>query len=105
MVPPTYIATSFPVHTHNGVNIIIVNATNNTEYICVSLIDGMVPTDSEPVYLYVAGTYVYCIATVYIFAHLITSDQYKVCKTNDRVCTCTYIRMYVHMYIFIHKHN
>ena len=38
-----------------GVTLEIVNATNNTRYACVLLVDGMDPTDSEPVYLYVAG--------------------------------------------------
>ena len=38
-----------------GVTFEITNATNNTRYTCVSLIDGMDPVDSEPVYLYIAG--------------------------------------------------
>ena len=52
------IATQFPGHIRNsptGVNIVIVNATNNTEYFCVSLVDGMPPEPSAPVILYVAG--------------------------------------------------
>ena len=35
--------------------VLIVNATNNTEYVCVSVVTNMVERDSEPVYLYVAG--------------------------------------------------
>ena len=54
-VTPTEIADVFPGHTVNGINIVIVNATNNTEYVCVSVVDGMDDTDSEPVYIYVAG--------------------------------------------------
>ena len=38
-----------------GVTFEITNAINNTRYVCVSLIDGMAPIDSEPVYLYIAG--------------------------------------------------
>ena len=54
-VPPSAIFANFPGHTVNGVNLVIVNATNSTNYICVSVVDGMNDTDSEPVYLYVAG--------------------------------------------------
>ena len=53
--PPSVIGSSFPGHTHNGVNIVIVNATNNTEYVCVSSVDGFPVRDSDPVYLYIAG--------------------------------------------------
>ena len=55
---PYDVSDPFPGHTNNGVNIVIVNATNSTEYVCVSQVDGMVNTYSEPVYIYVAGTYV-----------------------------------------------
>ena len=54
-VLPAHIADEFPGHTQNGVNILIVNATNNTEYVCVSVVTNTVERDSEPVYLYVAG--------------------------------------------------
>ena len=57
-VSPSEIAGAFPGHTNNGVNIVIVNATNNTEYVCVSLVDGMQPEDSAPVLLYVAGMFI-----------------------------------------------
>ena len=49
------IAITFPGHTDNGVNVVIVNATNNTKNVCVSLMDGLPSIDSEPVYLYIAG--------------------------------------------------
>ena len=54
-VAPSGIAARFPGHTVDGVNIVIVNATNSTNYICVSVVDNMEDEDSEPVYLYVAG--------------------------------------------------
>ena len=54
-VPPSAIVTNFPGHAVNGVNLVIVNATNSTNYICVSLVDNVGETDSEPVHLYVAG--------------------------------------------------
>ena len=56
-VIPAQIAANFPGHTQNGVNIVIVNATNNTEYVCVSAVDGM-ETASAPVVLYVAGNFI-----------------------------------------------
>ena len=55
---PAALVMRFSGHVTNGVDIQIVNATNNTEYICVSNVDRVGETDSEPVYLYVAGTYV-----------------------------------------------
>ena len=43
-----------PDHIVNGTNLVIVNATNNTQYICVSVTnDGDIP--SAPVYLYITG--------------------------------------------------
>ena len=56
-VSSSEIAGTFPGHTNNGVNIVIVNATNNTEYVCVSLVDDMQPENSAPVLLYVAGMF------------------------------------------------
>ena len=49
----------FPDHTLNATNndLIVVNATNNTEYICASITDDD-DTYSAPVYLYVAGMYI-----------------------------------------------
>ena len=55
---PHDISDPLPGHTNNGVNIVIVNATNNTEYVCASVVDGINSTYSEPVYIYVAGTYI-----------------------------------------------
>ena len=43
-----------PDHSVNGSNLVIVNATNNTEYICVSIRDAG-NLESSPVHLYVAG--------------------------------------------------
>ena len=44
-------------HIVNGNNLVIINATNNTNYICVgTTTDGLV--DSDPVILYIASTYV-----------------------------------------------
>ena len=60
-VAPSEIAGAFPGHTNNGVNIVIVNATNNTEYVCVSLVNGMQPEDSAPVLLYVAGMFTFLV--------------------------------------------
>ena len=55
----TGIANLFPGHaaSTNGINLVVVNATNNTQYICVSFVQGggTIETDSEPVYLYIAG--------------------------------------------------
>ena len=53
-------AGDFPGHTAaaGGISLVVVNATNNTRYICVSFVQSMVEmpqTDSEPVYLYIAG--------------------------------------------------
>ena len=43
-----------PGHTINGTNLVIVKATNNTQYVCVSITnDGDV--FSDPVYLYTTG--------------------------------------------------
>ena len=53
--PPSAIGSSFPGHTDNGVNIVIVDATNNTKYVCVSNVDDFPIRESEPVYLYIAG--------------------------------------------------
>ena len=65
---PADLVMMFPGHSLNGVNLVIVNATNNTEYICVSAVDNVGLTDSEPVYLYVAGTYVVSLyVTIIIF--------------------------------------
>ena len=51
---PAEVPSELPGHTVNGENIVIVDATNNTEYICVSIAaEGN--TDSDPVFLYVAG--------------------------------------------------
>ena len=63
-VLPFEVALSFPGHTNNGSNIVIVNATNNTQYTCVSVKVGGMFTDSDPVVLYVAGMYV--ISSVFV---------------------------------------
>ena len=55
---PFEVAAFFPGHTTNGSSIVIVNATNNTQYICASAKGGAMVTDSDPVVLYVAGMYV-----------------------------------------------
>ena len=52
---PSDIAALFPGHGVSGVNLVINDPSNNTEYICVSVVDNMNNTDSEPVYLYIAG--------------------------------------------------
>ena len=43
-----------PGHTVNGTNLVVVNASNNTEYVCFSL-TNTANTPSAPVYLYIAG--------------------------------------------------
>ena len=43
-----------PGHAANGSNLVIVNATNNTEYICVSIRDAG-NLESSPVHFYIAG--------------------------------------------------
>ena len=43
-----------PDHTVNGNNLVIVNATNNTNYICVGTTTGGL-VDSDPVILYIVG--------------------------------------------------
>ena len=63
---PTDLVAMFPGHTLNGVNLIIVNATNNIEYICVSNVDNVCQIDSTPVYLFVADTYICCITIAMI---------------------------------------
>ena len=70
---PAGIAANFPGHTAapGGINLVVVNATNNTQYICVSLVQGMVEmpqTDSEPVYLYVAGMLYHCTTCTYAYS-------------------------------------
>ena len=55
---PFEISAYFSGHAVNGANLLIVNATNNTEYVCVSVEGGGVVTDSDPVVLYIAGSYV-----------------------------------------------
>ena len=57
-VTPYGIGTVFPGHGYNGVNLVINDPSNNTEYICVTSVDNMDSANSEPVYLYVAGMYV-----------------------------------------------
>ena len=52
------IGRAFPGHGANGVNLVINDPSNNTEYICVTSVDNMDSANSEPVYLYVAGMYV-----------------------------------------------
>ena len=46
-------------HSVNGSNLVIINASNNTEYICVSIRDAD-NLESNPVHLYIAGMYVCC---------------------------------------------
>ena len=60
-VAPVQIAFTFPGHTNNGVNIVIVIATNNTEYVCVSIVDGMQPENSAPILLYVVGMFTFLV--------------------------------------------
>ena len=45
-------------HTVNGTNLVVLVPTNNTQYVCVAIRDGG-DFYSNPVYLYIAGTYVY----------------------------------------------
>ena len=61
LIAPVQIAGTIPGHTNNGVNIVIVIATNNTEYVCVSLVDGMQPENSAPILLYVAGMFTFLV--------------------------------------------
>ena len=66
-----------PGHTVNGTNLVIVKATNNTKYVCVSITnDGDI--FSDPVYLYAAGMLivslhlVYCCVCTYFYYILST---------------------------------
>ena len=73
-----------PGHSVNGTNLLIVNATNNTEYICASIRDvGNV--NSDPAYLYIAGTYVISQCLNHILYACIYLSIY------------TYIRMYTYV--------
>ena len=50
-------------HTVNGDNLVVVNATNNTNYICVgTTTDGLV--DSDPVILYIVGMLYYNVVVI-----------------------------------------
>ena len=44
-------------HTVSGTNLVVLVPTNNTQYVCVAIRDGG-DFYSNPVYLYIAGTYV-----------------------------------------------
>ena len=44
-------------HTINGTNLVVLIPTNNTQYVCVAIRDAG-DSLSNPVYLYIAGTYV-----------------------------------------------
>ena len=45
-------------HTINGTNLVVLIPTNSTQYVCVAItVEGNL--HSNPVYLYIAGTYVY----------------------------------------------
>ena len=63
---PSAIPTSFPGHSANGDNLVIVSPTNDTIYICVSVEGGDMQTNSDPVVLYIAGTYVYHYHLTYV---------------------------------------
>ena len=52
---PSAVAMQFPGHGVAGDNLVIIDPTNNTEYICVSVEGGGVTTNSDPVVLYLAG--------------------------------------------------
>ena len=52
---PSAVAMQFPGHGVNGDNLVIIDPTNNTEYICVSVEGGGVTIESDPVVLYLAG--------------------------------------------------
>ena len=64
---PAAIPTSFPGHNFNGDNLVIINPTNDTVYICASVEGGGMQTKSNPVVLYIAGTYVCVISLLLIF--------------------------------------
>ena len=50
-----------PGHNATGTNILVNNPVNNTEYICVSLINGVSQGNSDPVYIIaIAGEYNEC---------------------------------------------
>ena len=66
---PVNIATEFPGHTPKGDNLVIINATNNTEYICVAVEGGGATTNSEPVVLYIAGMLYYYHLIYYTFLY------------------------------------
>ena len=51
---------ALPGHTINGTNLVVVNATNNTQYICYSITDSVI-IPIAPVYLYIAG--MLCVST------------------------------------------
>ena len=70
-------AGDFPGHTAvaGGITLVVVNATNNTQYICVLFVQSMVEmvqTDSEPVYLYIAGMLIVwqSYMCTYVYSHL-----------------------------------
>lgn len=46
---------ALPGHTVNGLNLVIVNATNNTQYRCWTIQDNADDVPSDPVTLYIAG--------------------------------------------------
>ena len=68
-ISPYDIGRVFPGHGADGVNLVINDPSNNTEYICVSVVDNMNDIDSEPVYLYVAGMLYHYSKVMNIFAH------------------------------------
>ena len=71
-----------PGHTVNGTNLVIVKATNNTKYVCVSITnDGDI--FSDPVYLYPAGMlivslhFVYCCVCMHTFIIILSKYYIK----------------------------
>ena len=56
-----------PNHTVNGNNLVIINATNNTNYICVGS-TSLGQLGSDPVILYVVGMLYYNVVVIIAFS-------------------------------------
>ena len=69
---------ALPGHNVTGTNILINIPVNNTEYVCVSLIDGGESSNDLPYYIIVAGEYVYlCYVLKYVISILCTMCSYS----------------------------
>ena len=67
-----------PNHTVNGNNLVINNATNNTNYICVGTTSvGLV--ESDPVILYIVGMLYYNVLVIILRFYVITSKLKRNC--------------------------